>query len=83
MNSLVNVPSNFLCNSVFDLQSGVDLNEVKIAILVDKELDCACIFIANQFGQADSVLSHLVSYLINKFCGVKFLISILMTNLGI
>lgn len=56
-------PSDFLCDCVLHLQSGVDFDEIEVSTFVNQELDSASIFIAHHFGQPHSVLRHLVTNL--------------------
>lgn len=45
-------------NGVLDLDTGVDLNEVVSALLVDQELGSTGVSVVNGFGQAESVVKN-------------------------
>jgi hypothetical protein len=55
------VPCDLLGDGVFHLQTGVDLDEVVLAALVQQELHGAGVLIAHVLGQAHRVVAHLVA----------------------
>src|SRR5205814_8294237 len=44
-------PRDHFCNRMFDLEAGVDLDEVKVIVGIEQELDCARVLVA---GEADN-----------------------------
>lgn len=57
----IHVPSDLLRDSMFDLQSSIDLNEVEISGLVGQKFDGTSVRISNMFCQSYSVLRHFIS----------------------
>ena len=52
---------NLFRNRVLDLDPSVHLNEIKMPVLIDQELDRACVFIAHRLGQLQGSVSHFLS----------------------
>lgn len=59
--SFIHVPSDLLRDSVLDLQSSIDLNEVEISGFVSQKFDGTSVRISNMFCQPYSVLGHFIS----------------------
>ena len=52
---------NLFGDRVFNLDACVHFHEVEMAVLVDKELDCARVLVADRFGQFHRSVSHLLA----------------------
>ena len=51
-------PVNLLRNRVLDLDPSVHLDKIKMPVLIDQELDRACVFVPDRFGQLNRRMSH-------------------------
>ena len=54
---------DFLRDGMLDLDAGVHLHEVKIAVVVDQELDGAGVLVVDRLGQGDRGLAHALAQL--------------------
>ncbi len=67
---------------MLDLDAGVDLDEVEIALLVHQELNSPCIAIANMLGQRQGVITDFLALLVVQVKGRRNFNDFLMTTLN-
>lgn len=57
---------DLLRNGVLHLESSVHLDEVKVASVIEQELDCSRVLVAHVLGQADGIIGHPVAHLLSQ-----------------
>ena len=50
--------SEHFCNSVFDLNSGVEFDKIELSRFIDDELDCPGVCVSRLFDQSDCRVAH-------------------------
>ena len=72
---------DFLRDGMLDLDAGVHLHEVKVAGVVDQELDGAGILVIDRLGQGDGSLAHALAQLFGHDGGRTLLDDLLVAAL--
>ena len=75
------VVNNFLCDGMFDLNTGVHFHEVEIPIVIDEILDGTGILVSDAFAEFDRGIAHLFAKLGGHERGWAFLHDLLVTAL--
>lgn len=52
------LPSDFFSYCVLDLKTGVDFHEIVVVLVVQQELDCSNVLVANMTDKTDSISHH-------------------------